>query len=236
MTLEDLLISGADAFGITLPDSAPRKFRLYYDILTERAGEFNLTAITGEEQTAKLHFLDSLALLRFQNFKGKTVADIGCGAGFPGFPILIAEPDATLTAVDSSMKKIHFLEETAALLDIAPECVSGRAEELTRTAEHRDRYDIAVSRAVAELRVLLEYALPFVKEGGTFIAMKSVHSDEEIAAAGNALRELHGEIESVGEYVIPDTDIKRRAIIIRKTDATPDRYPRRAARIQSKPL
>lgn len=236
MTLEKLITDGAVALDLTLPDTAPRKFRLYCDILAGRAEEFNLTAIKGEENIARLHFLDSVALLKFCDFRSRKVADIGCGAGFPGFPLLIAEPSVRLTSIDSSMKKVRFLTETAALLDISPECVAGRAEELTRAPEYRDSFDIAVSRAVAELSRLLEYALPFVKKDGIFIAMKSIHSDEEIANCQNALRELQGTIEDIHEYTIPGTDIKRRAVVVRKISDTPERYPRRSARIKSKPL
>ncbi|MGM9521008.1 MAG: 16S rRNA (guanine(527)-N(7))-methyltransferase RsmG [Oscillospiraceae bacterium] len=233
---EEIIASGAGDMGLKLPARAPGAFREYYELLMERNQEFNLTAIKGEEDAARLHFLDSIALLREYDFSGKRVIDIGTGAGFPGLPLLIAGPDIDLTLVDSTEKKVNFLREVCEKTALTARCIHGRAEELGNDPEYRERFDITVSRAVARLNMLTELCMPFVKTGGAFIAMKSADSEEEINEAKSAIKTLGGKISQVREYTLPGTDILRRAVVIEKTSPTPGKYPRRFAKLSKAPL
>lgn len=196
----------------------------------------NLTSIEGEDAAARLHFLDCAALLTLEDFRGARVVDVGSGAGFPGFPILLCEPSVRLTALDSTEKKVEFLRELAGELGVEAECLAARAEELAMTEEYRESFDIAVSRAVARLNILSELCLPLVRVGGRFIAMKSSSSDEEIDGARAAIEALGGRLETVREYRIPDTDIIRRAVIVVKTSQCDRKFPRRYAKIIKSPL
>lgn len=236
MRLEELLKSGASQIGAPLGDEKIALFRAYYELLEKRNAEFNLTAIKGEEDAAKLHFLDSLGILSCADFSGRRVIDVGCGAGFPGWPVKIAEPTVSLTLLDSTEKKVAFLREVSETLGLNAECVHARAEELSRMPEYREKYDIAVSRAVARLNVLCELCLPFVKTGGVFIALKAADSDEEIREAYVSIKTLGGAKAEIREYQIPGTEITRRAVIIRKEAPTPAKYARRYAQITKKPL
>ena len=235
MRLEDILKSGAPELGVPLSENAEAGFRAYYELLMLRNKEFNLTAIKGEEEAARLHFLDCLGLLKVRDFKNRRVVDVGSGGGFPGWPIKIAEPSVNITLVDSTEKKVNFLREVSEKLDLPAECVHARAEELS-TGEKRESYDIAVSRAVARLNILSELCLPLVKVGGAFISMKAADSDAEIAEAARAARLLGGGEPEVREYGIPGTDIIRRAVIIEKLEPTPKKYPRRYGAIKKAPL
>jgi 16S rRNA (guanine527-N7)-methyltransferase len=211
-------------------------FPAYYKLLTEKNKVMNLTAITEETEVARLHFLDCLALLQFCDFRGKTVIDVGSGAGFPGFPLAIWEKSMSLTCLDAQRKRVNFLTEAAEALGLANvTCIHGRAEEAARTAlgEH---FDYALSRAVARLNVLCELCLPFVRPGGAFVAMKSVDTEEEISEAKPAVKLLGGKIRQVADYTIPGTEVTHRAVIIQKLTPTPKGYPRRFARIQKEPL
>ena len=234
--LEKLIERGSDALGIPLPEGAPGAFRVYYDLLTRRNREFNLTAIEGEAGTAALHFLDSLSLLTLRDFKDKKVVDVGTGPGFPGLPLMIGEPSIALTLIDSTEKKVNFLREVCGELHIGASCLHARAEELGQDPAYREHYDVAVSRAVARLNALAELCLPLVKVGGTFIAMKAQDSEEEIAEAAHAIEVLGGKISEIASYAIPGTDTVRKAVIIEKTAPTPVKYPRRFAKIQKSPL
>ena len=235
MRLEDILESGAPELGVPLSENAEAGFRAYYELLMLRNKEFNLTAIKGEEEAARLHFLDCLGLLKVRDFKNRRVVDVGSGGGFPGWPIKIAEPSVNITLVDSTEKKVNFLREVSEKLDLPADCVHARAEELS-TGEKRESYDIAVSRAVARLNILSELCLPLVKVGGAFISMKAADSDAEIAEAARAARLLGGGEPEVREYGIPGTDIIRRAVIIEKLEPTPKKYPRRYGAIKKAPL
>jgi len=227
---------GAEKMNIDLPPGAGAAFRAYYDFLEERGQNVNLTAISGAEEVARLHFLDSIALLRAAEFNNANVIDIGSGAGFPGVPLKIAEPSISLTLLDATGKRIKFLEELCEKLGIEASCINMRAEEAAHLSEHREQYDIVVSRAVAKLCVLSELCLPFVKPGGFFVAMKSIDSESESEEAQNAIEALGAESEATYDYLIPGTDITHRALIIKKTAKTPQKYPRRFAKIQNSPL
>lgn len=202
-------------------------------LLLEKNQVMNLTAITQPEAVAQLHFLDSLKLLDIANFSGKKVIDIGCGAGFPGIPLLIMQPDMALTLLDSTAKRIHWLaQEVLPALYLQAQCVNARAEEYV--ANHRQTFDFAVSRAVARLPVLAELALPYVRQDGYFLAMKGAAAQQEAEEAAHALRTLGGQIEDIIEY--PIADALHRVIVIRKARTTPPRYPRRYAQIRQSPL
>lgn len=195
----------------------------------------NLTAITEPEQVARLHFLDCIALLGAANFYGKTVIDVGCGAGFPGVPLKIAEPSIDLTLLDSLKKRMDWLESTLPELGIGGlSGVAARAEEYALA--HREQYDIAVSRAVARLTMLAELCLPLVRVGGHFVAMKSADSDEELSQAARAIATLGGKVTRIWDYPVPGTDAVHRAVVITKVKATPKPYPRRFAKIKQQPL
>ena len=231
--MEQRLQSGLAALNLPV-EGIPALVR-YGDLLIETNKVMNLTAITDPEDVATLHFLDSAALLTLESFSGKSVVDVGTGAGFPGLPLRVLEPSIRLTLLDSLNKRIQFLETVCRELDLPDvACVHARAEEFAR--QHREQYDIAASRAVAQLNVLCELALPLVKVGGQFLAMKSVDTDDEIQRAKSAIAQLGGKIGKIWDYAIPGTDVRHRVVIIRKERPTPAGFPRAFARIKKAPL
>ncbi len=204
-------------------------------MLLEKNQVMNLTAITDPRDVAVLHLLDSLALTGLAGLEGRTVVDVGTGAGFPGVPLAIARPSARVTLLDSLGKRVDFLRESCRALGLDNvECVHGRAEEFA--GERRETFDLAVSRAVAALPVLCELCLPLVKVGGAFWAMKSVDTEEEISASKTAVKVLGGRIQAVSDYTIPTTEVVHRVVCIQKTAPTPKKYPRRFALIKKQPL
>ena len=236
MKQEAILMSGAPKLGVSLNETQAELFRRYYDLLERRNEEFNLTAIKGEEEAARLHFLDSLGILAAYDFAGKSVIDIGTGGGFPGWPMKIALPSVYITLVDSTEKKVKFLSEVSGELNLPAVCLHARAEELGADPAYREKYDAAVSRAVARLSILAELCLPLVKPGGAFIALKAKDSDEEISEALGAIKTLGGAEPEIFEYQIPETDLIRRAVIIKKERPTPKKYPRRYGAIKKSPI
>lgn len=218
-----------------LPTQGVPALMRYGEMLIETNQVMNLTAITEPDEVARLHFLDSAALLGLLDFSDKSVADIGTGAGFPGLPLKIVEPSIHLTLLDSLNKRVNFLQgvcDELGLHDV--QCVHGRAEEFA--AEHREQFDIVTSRAVAALPMLAELCLPLVRLGGVFAPMKSTASDEELDSAAHAIALLGGEVEEVNDYLIPGTEIRHRLIRIRKVQASPKKYPRAFGKIKKNPL
>ena len=231
--MKELLTAGLSSLQLST-EGIPALER-YADILVEKNKVMNLTAITEPKDVATLHFLDSAALLTLADFKEKTVADVGTGAGFPGMPLRILEPSMEITLLDSLNKRIDFLKDACAELQLDNvSCVHGRAEEFA--ADHREGFDIVTSRAVANLSMLSELCLPLVKVGGVFLAMKSTECEKELESAKKAIKTLGGKTEKVADYVIPGTDITHRLVIIRKLSPTPAKFPRRFAQIKKQPL
>lgn len=232
--MKQALASGLPQLERKLTDAQLDTFCAFGSALVEKNQVMNLTTITEPEQVARLHFLDCIALLGAANFYGKTVIDVGCGAGFPGVPLKIAEPSIDLTLLDSLKKRMDWLETTLPELGIEAQCVAARAEEYALA--HREQYDIAVSRAVARLTMLAELCLPLVRVGGHFVAMKSADSDEELSQAARAIATLGGKVTRIWDYPVPGTDAVHRAVVITKVKATPKPYPRRFAKIKQQPL
>ena len=231
--MEVLLRKGLAELGLN--DGGTPSLLRYGELLLEKNKVMNLTAITEPADVASLHFLDSAALLALADLKGKTVVDVGTGAGFPGMPLKILEPSIHMTLLDSLGKRITFLQEVCDDLGLTDvQCVHARAEEFA--AEHRQSFDFAVSRAVANLSMLCELCLPLVKPGGYFLSMKSVESDEELEAAKRAIQTLGGRVERTADYRIPGTDVTHRVIFIKKVAETPKKYPRPFAKIKKNPL
>ena len=235
--MKELISTGLESLGLSgsVPAQSAEQLAHYGQLLIEQNKVMNLTAITDPHDVATLHMLDCAPLLECGRMHGKTLIDVGTGAGFPGMPLQILEPTAKLTLLDSLNKRIGFLQEVCDALNLKhTRCVHGRAEEYAR--DHREKFDYATSRAVAALNVLCELALPMVKVGGAFLAMKSVDCDEELRQAKSAIAQLGGTVESVRDYTIPGTDIRHRLITIRKVKSSPASFPRAFARIKKNPL
>lgn len=223
-------------FNIKINEEQIKSFEKYMNLLLEWNEKINLTAITQPEEVKLKHFVDSLTVLKYINDDDKVI-DIGTGAGFPGIPLKIMKGNTKITLLDSLNKRINFLNiviETLNLRNI--QAIHGRAEEIARNKLYREKYDVAVSRAVANLSTLSEYMLPFVKVGGKCICMKGANVNEEIEKAKNAIKELGGEIERVDNFYLSDNDNERNIIIIRKVKETSSKYPRKAGMPSKEPL
>ena len=234
--LEERLISGMAEYGLTLGETAPSAFRRYYELLEETNKVMNLTAISGEEDVATLHFLDSLALLKVADFENTKVIDIGSGAGFPGIPLKIGCPSVKLTMLDALQKRVGFMAQVCEEAGLEAEPIHGRAEEYGQKKDYREQFDYAVSRAVASMNMLAELCIPFIKVGGCMLAMKSVESEDEVKKSEECLKKLGCVIERTVDYTVPHTDVTHRCVVIRKVSPTPKQYPRRFAKIQKEPL
>lgn len=227
--------------GIHLEEKQMNQFYQYMEILVETNKVMNLTAITEEKEIITKHFVDSLSLIKvlteLKEEKTLRIIDVGTGGGFPGIPLKIAFPSCQITLLDSLQKRVKFLEEVCRQLGLRDiEAVHGRAEDMGQKADYRERYDCAVSRAVANLSTLSEYCLPFVKTGGVFISYKSGEVEEEAEAAKKAIQILGGKLEEVYPFLLPDTEMKRSFVKIRKIKETGKRYPRKAGMPAKEPL
>ncbi len=221
------------SFDITLTGQQTEQFLAYYEMLVEWNQKMNLTAITEYDDVMKKHFVDSLSLVKacdeVKSNSALSLIDVGTGAGFPGLALKIAFPNLRVTLLDSLNKRIQFLDAVIEKLDLTEvETIHGRAEDFARPGNLRESFDLCVSRAVANLATLSEYCLPFVKQEGLFISYKSEKISEEIQAAGNAVSILGGSLERQVEFMLPDSDIYRNLVIVKKRKATPKKYPRKA--------
>ena len=235
---EEKLSEAFGKAGLRLTDDMKLKFSLYYKLIVEWNEKINLTAITAEDEFISKHFLDSLSVYFSGDMvkENQKILDIGTGAGFPGIPLKIYSDSLNVTLLDSLQKRVKFLNEVIESLKLKNiTAIQGRAEDLART-ELRESFDIAVSRAVAGLPILLEYSLPFVKKDGYFIAWKGSKAKEEAEEAGNALKILGGKIEDIRKITIPNLDEERFLITIKKEGTIPSKYPRRAGTPTKKPL
>ena len=209
---------------------------LYATKLVEWNEKINLTTIVAPDEIAIKHFLDSFLLLKsFEIKQGATIIDVGAGAGFPTLPCKLIRPDLKVTLLDSLNKRIVFLKDLVDSLKIRVDCVHGRAEEQGVQSKYRERYDIATARAVAHMRELSEYCLPFIKVGGYFIALKGYDIEVELNEAKSAIHLLGGEIQDVQKFILPD-DSKRGIVIIKKISQTPTKYPRNQGKMKKQPL
>ena len=228
----DTLRAGLPGLGLTLPEGADERLCDFGCAVVEQNKVMNLTAITEPDQVAKLHLLDCLTVLKCADPAGKTLIDVGCGAGFPGVPLKIACPELKLTLLDSLGKRMNWLEATLPGMGVDAEFITARAEEAV--ADRRETYDFATSRAVARLNILLELTAPYVKVGGCVLAMKGSAGKEELAEAKNAIRQLGLKLEKA--EVFPMDGTEHMVIVLRKVAPTPARFPRRYAKIKQSPL
>lgn len=230
----DFLISELNKMGVELGNEAAENFALFEQNLLEWNKNVNLTAITESDEIVTKHFVDSLSVLPYAKFpEGASLIDVGCGAGFPGLPLLIARPDLKITFLDSINKKLAFVEDTIDKLGLEGNVIHERAEMLGKDDEYREKYDFAITRAVAPLNVLAEYCIPLLKVGGTYVSMKG--TDSEARLGMNAVKTLGGEIDNIISFELPNGD-KRNLIFIKKISQTPTQYPRNAKKISTKPL
>lgn len=234
----DQFLKDMNCLGISLCDEQVKKFLLYYEMLIEWNKMINLTAITDYEDVMKKHFVDSLSLVKVCDMTGSlSLIDVGTGAGFPGLALKIAFPDIKVTLLDSLSKRIHFLDEVILKLGIrGVNTVHGRAEDYAKQGKLRESFDLCVSRAVANLSILTEYCLPFVKVNGLFVSYKSERVSEELENAGHAISILGGKVENKVELMLPNSDIYRNLVMIRKTQSTSLKYPRKAGLPSRNPL
>lgn len=240
--IRDILRQGLEEYGLTdrIDPWAVTSLDEYCQLLLEKNQVMNLTAIREPEGVARMHFLDCAALLKYCDFQGKTLIDVGTGAGFPGMVLKILVPSLDVTLLDSLNKRLDWLLETSGALSAGlygnVHTVHGRAEEQALVKGFRDSFDFAAARAVADLRVLCELCLPFVKVGGHFLAMKSTGSGQELEEAAHAIKLLGGRVAQVEDYTIPGTEVTHRLIVIEKLAPALKGYPRRWAKIQKEPL
>ena len=230
--MKETLAAGLPELGLNLPEEILDTLCGFGRAMVKQNEVMNLTGITEDSAVAKLHLLDSLTVLSSADLAGKSLIDVGCGAGFPGVPLAIAAPTAKITLLDSLGKRMKWLEEVLPTLGVSAECVTARAEEAVAT--RRESYDFATSRAVARLNILLELTAPYVKVGGAVLAMKGALAKEELAECGNAISKLGLKLEEVKEF--PIDGASHAVIVLRKVKPTPAQYPRRFAKIKQSPL
>ena len=231
--MKQTLLAGLERLGLELPEERVEAILRFGEAVLEKNKVMNLTAITDPAQAAELHLLDSLTLLKVLPLAGKSLLDVGTGAGFPGVPLKIAEPSIRLTLLDSLQKRIQWLErEALPALGVEARFLAGRAENFA--ADHREKFDVVTSRAVARMELLCELCLPYVHPGGYFLALKGPMAEEELANAQKAIRVLGGSFERIETFEIEGIDHK--VIVIHKTAHTPPQYPRSWNRMKQKPL
>ena len=230
-----IIIEKGKEINIELDDNKAMMFYEYMNMLIKWNENINLTSITDPNDVVLKHFIDSLTIYKMA--ENMNIIDVGTGAGFPGIPLKIIDKDINVTLLDSLNKRINFLNEVIKKLELQNiKAIHGRVEEVARNKEYRESFDIAVSRAVAPLNVLLEYMIPLIKVGGKCICMKGSNVEEEINQSANALKRLNAEIEQVESFNLPGTDMKRNIVIVKKIAKTDKEFPRKAGTPSKKPL
>lgn len=230
--MKQTLSAGLPGLGLTLEENRIDCLVAFGRAMVKQNAVMNLTGITDDKGVANLHLLDSLTVLSCADLTGKSIIDVGCGAGFPGVPLAIACPEARVTLLDSLGKRMKWLEAVLPALGVRAECVTARAEEAV--ADRRETYDYATSRAVARLNILLELTAPYVKVGGAVLAMKGALAAEELEESRNAIKKLGLKLEEVREFPIDGTN--HVVLVLRKVSPTPKQFPRRFAKIKQAPL
>ena len=238
MIFTEALQDAAAKYGLKLTESQISDFNVYYELLVEWNQKINLTALTSPEDVAVKHIIDSLSCFKQELFKpGTTLIDVGTGAGFPGLPLKIYYPELKLTLLDSLNKRVKFLQLVVDKLNLnGVEVIHARSEEAARQKKYREKFDLASARAVARLPILAEYCLPFVKVGGTFIALKGRQYEEEMTEADKAVKVLGGKIAEAVPVKLPGLEDKRAVIYIEKIKKTPAVYPRKAGTPERNPI
>ena len=237
--MKDIISAGLTQLGLAdrVPNDAAHQLAEYGRLLLEKNQVMNLTAIREEDKVARLHMLDCAALLNVADFEGKTLIDVGTGAGFPGLPLKILCPTLNVTLLDSLGKRVDWLNEVSATLGLQQvTAIHARAEEQALVKGFRDGFDFTTARAVADLRLLCELCLPYVKVGGAFLSMKSVDSTEELEHAAHCIKLPGGRVERRVDYTVPGTEHAHRAEVLRKVSPTLKGFPRKWAKIQKAPL
>ena len=229
--MKQTLLAGLPTLALELPEETVDTLCAFGAAVVKQNEVMNLTAITEPEAVAKLHLLDSLSVLSVADLKGKSIIDVGCGAGFPGVPVAIAS-QAHVTLLDSLGKRMNWLEEILPQLGIRARCITARAEEAV--AEHREKFDFATSRAVARLNILLELTAPYVRVGGAVLALKGAAAREELEEAKSSVKKLGLKVEEIRDFPIDGAN--HSVIVLRKIAPTPTQYPRRYAKIKQSPL
>ena len=237
MDIKSILKSVTADFKVKLTDFQLSQFEKYYEMLVEWNEKINLTAICDPEGVAIKHFADSLAFFNYIDVpENSSVIDVGTGAGFPGLVLKIARPDINLTLLDSLNKRLIFLNKVLSKLGLSAQIIHSRAEDGAKEKNLRESFDFSTSRAVAQLNVLSEYCLPYVKNGGKFIALKGPDAENEIISAESAIKTLGGKVSETFSFSLPKNGGNRSIVMIKKIKVTPDKYPRNSGKIKSKPL
>lgn len=233
---KDILMSDVKLLDIELNENQIDNLYKYMDLLIEWNKKINLTAIVEQKEIIKKHFVDSLTISKYIDENARVI-DVGTGAGLPGIPLKMVKDKTNITLLDSLNKRLIFLEEVINNLKLKNISTKhSRAEEAGTNKEYREKFDISISRAVAPLNVLVEYLLPFVKLGGKVICMKGSNVEEELQQAQNAIKILGGEIEKIDSFLLPNTDMKRNILVIKKVKNTPNKYPRKAGTPVKQPI
>ena len=228
---------GLEELNITLTDEQIEQFLQYYEMLVEKNKVMNLTTIIEKEDVVLKHFIDSIYIMKYTDFDEKKVIDIGTGAGFPGIPLAIMNPQTSFVLLDSLNKRINFLNEVCNLCNLSNVItIHGRAEEISRKEEYREKFDYVVSRAVANMSTLLEYCTPFLKVGGQFISYKSGKVEEELSGAQNAMKILGCKLNISIDFQLPNTDMDRKFVIYDKINKCAKKYPRQGGKPRKEPL
>lgn len=238
MKFFELMKTASNDVGLEFTELQYEQFIKYMRLLQEWNEKINLTAITEDEEVIKKHFIDCIKAFKSEPIrKAKTIIDVGTGAGFPGLPIAIMNPNVKVTLLDSLNKRINFLNLVVKELDLKNvTTIHSRAEDGARKTELREKFDVATSRAVANMAVLSEFCMPYVKKGGYFVALKGPAIDEELENGRNAIKILGGELKEIIEISIEETDLKHNIVEIKKINMCPKAYPRKAGTVNKKPL